>query len=558
MAEIAADAAPVAAKKTSMPTVIAASAAGTAFEWYDFFIFGSLLTIISKNFFAALGPTAGQIASLALFGVGFAFRPIGALIFGRVGDLLGRKAAFLICVSMMGGATFAIGLLPSYQQAGVIAPILLIGLRIIQGTALGGQYGGAAIYVAEHAAADKRGWSTGWVQTAAAFGLVAALTVIFLTRRAVGEAAFAAPDWLGGWRIPFFVSVGLVAISIWMRSRLSESPAFEKMKAAGGQTRAPFAEAFGQWSNLKLVLIAFFALMCAQGAYWYTVFFYADVFMEKFLKVEGDVANQLILLSAIASAPLYVFFAWLSDKVGRKPVMLAGMTLGVITLFPGFMLLSSAANPALAAAARAAPVVVAADPADCTLQFDITGKPHTVTSCDIAKAALANAGVGYTTVAAPAGQAATVRVGAVAVTAAKGEGLAASALKAATAKTNTTIAAALKQAGYPTRSDPAKRQFWTMLAVLLVFTVCATALYGPMAAALAELFPARVRYTALSFPYHLGTGWVGGFQPVVSFSIVVATGDIYAGLWYPAIFTAISVVACLIFMPETRGRSLEA
>jgi MFS family permease len=558
MAEIAADAAPVAAKKTSMPTVIAASAAGTAFEWYDFFIFGSLLTIISKNFFAALGPAAGQIASLALFGVGFAFRPLGALIFGRVGDRLGRKAAFLICVSMMGGATFAIGLLPSYQQVGLVAPILLIGLRIIQGTALGGQYGGAAIYVAEHAPPGKRGWSTGWVQTSASFGLVAALTVIFITRRAVGEAVFAAPDWFGGWRIPFFVSAGLVAISIWMRTRLAESPAFEKLKAAGGESRAPYAEAFGHWPNLKLVLIAFFALMCAQGAYWYTVFFYADVFMERFLKVEGDVANQLILLAAIASAPLYVFFAWLSDKVGRKPVMLAGMALGVVTLFPGFMILSAAANPALAAASRATPVVVAADPADCTLQFDVTGKPHTVTSCDIAKAALANAGVGYTTVAAPAGQTASVKVGAVSIMAADGKGLAAPALKAATAKTDAAIGAALKRAGYPARSDPAKRQFWTMLAVLLVFTVCATALYGPMAAALAELFPARVRYTALSFPYHLGTGWIGGFQPVVSFSIVVATGDIYAGLWYPAVFTAISVVACLVFMPETRGRPLDA
>jgi predicted MFS family arabinose efflux permease len=543
--------------KTPMGTVIAASAAGTAFEWYDFFIFGSLLTIISKNFFSQLGPTAGQIASLALFGVGFAFRPLGALIFGRVGDSLGRKAAFLICVSMMGGATFAIGLLPSYQQAGMIAPVLLILLRIIQGTALGGQYGGAAIYVAEHAAPNRRGWSTGWVQTSAAFGLVSALSVIFVTRRITGEAAFAASDWSGGWRIPFFVSVGLVAISIWMRTRLSESPAFQKLRDEGTQTRAPYADAFGNWPALKLVLIAFFGLMCAQGAYWYTVFFYAEVFMERFLKVEGDVANLLILCAAVVSAPLYVFFAALSDRIGRKPVMLAGMTLGVLTLFPGFMLLSQAANPALAAAARATPVVVAADPADCTLQFDVTGKPKTVTSCDIVKAALANAGVGYSTVTAPTGQVAVVRVGAASVPSIDGRALAAPALKAASAKVTAAIGAALKQAGYPAKSDPAKRQFWTMLAVLVGFTVCATALYGPMAAALAELFPARVRYTALSLPYHLGTGWIGGFQPVVSFSIVVATGDIYAGLWYPVVFTAISVVACLIFLPETRGRSMD-
>src|SRR5215469_967491 len=432
MTEIAAGAAPAPATRTPMRTVIAASAAGTSFEWYDFFVFGSLLTIISKNFFAALGPTAGQIAALALFGVGFAFRPLGALIFGRVGDILGRKAAFLICVSMMGGATFAIGLLPSYQQAGPIAPALLIALRILQGTALGGQYGGAAIYVAEHAEPRRRGWATGWVQTSAAFGLVAALCVIFATRRAMGEGAFAAPGWSGGWRIPFFVSVGLVAISIWMRTRLSESPAFEKLKAAGAASRAPYAEAFGQWSNLKLVLIAFFGVMCAQGAYWYTVFFYSQVFMERFLKVEGDFANLMILVAAVISAPLYVFFAWLSDRVGRKPVMLAGMALGLVTLYPGFVLLSSAANPALVRAARTTPVVVVADPADCGLQFDVTGRSKPVTSCDIAKAALANAGVGYRNAVAPAGQAAEVRIGDLVVPSVDGRGLSPGALKAAT------------------------------------------------------------------------------------------------------------------------------
>ncbi len=480
-----ADAAP--AIPTRMRTVIAASCASTAFEWYDFFIFGSLLTIISKNFFAALGPTAGQIASLALFGVGFAFRPLGALIFGQVGDRLGRKAAFMICVTMMGGATFAIGLLPSYQQAGVVAPILLIGLRIIQGTALGGQYGGAAIYVAEHAAPDKRGWSTGWVQSSAAFGLVAALTVIFFTRRWLGEAQFAAPDWTGGWRIPFFVSVGLVAISIWMRTRLSESPAFQRLEERRrSATRAPFAEAFGRWGNLRLVLIAFFALMCAQGAYWYTVFFYSDVFMERFLKVAGDTANLLILCAAVVSAPLYIFFAWLSDKVGRKPVMLAGMTLGLLALYPGFMMLASAANPALAAAERATPVVVVADPADCTLQFDVTGKPKTVTSCDIAKAALANAGVSYVTRAAAAGTVATVSVGTVSVPSVDGRALAVPALKAATAKVGGAIGAALKGAHYPAKADPAKLDFRTMLGVLIVFTIAATALYGPMASALAR------------------------------------------------------------------------
>jgi MFS family permease len=540
-----------------MRTVVAASAAGTAFEWYDFFIFGSLQAIIAKTFFAQLDPIAGQIAALALFGVGFAFRPLGALIFGRVGDILGRKAAFLICVSMMGGATFAIGLLPSYQQIGPAAPVLLIALRILQGTALGGQYGGAAIYVAEHAPADRRGYMTGWVQTSASFGLVAALAVIFLTRRAVGEAAFSSPGWTGGWRIPFFVSVGLVAISIWMRSRLSESPSFQRMKDAGESSRAPFAESFGNWPNLKLVLIAFFALMTAQGAYWYTVFFYSDVFMQTFLKVDADFTNLTILFAAVLSAPLYVFFAWLSDKVGRKPVMWLGMTLGVVSLFPGFMLLSSAANPALVRASHATPVVVAADPADCGSQFDLTGKPKAVTSCDIAKAALANAGVRYTSAAAPPGQVAVVKVGSISVPSVDARTLSGPALKAATDQATRTIGAALAKAGYPARSDPARRNVPMILAVLAVFTIAATALYGPMAASLSELFPAKVRYTALSLPYHLGTGWIGGFQPVVSFSIVVATGDIYAGLWYPLVFTAISVLACLVFLPETRGRSLE-
>jgi MFS family permease len=556
MTDTTAEAAPVsspAVATTPMRTVVAASAAGTAFEWYDFFIFGSLVQVIGKTFFAQLGATAGLVAALALFGVGFAFRPIGALIFGRIGDRLGRKAAFFICVSMMGVGTFCIGLLPTYAAIGIAAPILLIALRILQGTALGGQYGGAAIYVAEHAPPARRGYLTGWVQTSAAFGLVAALVVIYVTRRVTGEAAFAA--W--GWRIPFFASAGLVAISIWMRLKLGESPAFQKLKDAGQETRAPFAEAFGRWSNLRLVLIAFITLMSAQGAYWYTVFFYSDVFMEKFLKVEGDTANMLILAAAVVSAPLYVFFAWASDKVGRKPIMWLGMTLGLISLFPGFMILSGAANPALRDAQARTPVMVVADPADCSLQFDVTGKAKFVSSCDIAKSALANAGVGYRNVAAPAGSSAVVRIGKAQVASIDGRRLDPAALKAATAKVTAAIGAALKSAGYPGKSDPARQEPWTMLAVLLVFTVAATALYGPMAAALAELFPARVRYTALSLPYHLGTGWVGGFQPVVSFSIVVATGDIYAGLWYPAIFTAISVVTCLFLLPETRGRSMD-
>jgi MFS family permease len=555
MAELTADGATDhAVVKTSMRTVVAASCAGTAFEWYDFFIFGSLLQIISKTFFAELGPTAGQIAALALFGVGFAFRPIGALIFGGLGDRIGRKAAFLITVTMMGGSTFAIGLLPTFAQAGPIAPLLLILLRIVQGTALGGQYGGAAIYVAEHAPPERRGYMTGWVQTSAAFGLVAALTVIFLVRKATGETAFS--SW--GWRIPFFVSVGLVAISIWMRMRLSESPAFQKMRAAGAQSRAPYAEAFGRWSNVKLILIAFFGLMSAQGAYWYTVFFYVDVFMEKFLKVDGAFANQMIMLSAIASAPMYVFFAWLSDKVGRKWVMWFGMTLGAATLFPGFHLISQAANPALVAASHRTPIVVTADPATCSVQFDLTGKARFLTACDIARSTLANAGADYAIRDGAPGAATVVAVGRTPLSVPDGRGLAPEALKAATAGFSAQLGQALSAAGYPAKADPAQRNAPLILGVLIVFAIAATALYGPMASALAELFPTRVRYTALSLPYHLGTGWIGGFQPVASFAIVVATGNIYAGLWYPVGFTLVSVVVSIFVLPETRGRSLEA
>lgn len=541
-------------KTTPMGLVLAASCLGTAFEWYDFFIFGSLIQIISKNFFAELGAAAGLIAALALFGVGFAFRPLGALIFGGLGDRIGRKAAFLITVTMMGGSTFAIGLLPTFAQVGQLAPLLLILLRIIQGTALGGQYGGAAIYVAEHAPVGRRGFLTGFVQSSAAFGLIGALCVIFVVRRLTGEDAFGA--W--GWRVPFFVSVGLVAISIWMRMRLSESPAFQKMKDAGEHTKAPYADAFGRWPNLKLVLIAFFGLMSAQGAYWYTVFFYSEVFLEKFLKVDGPSGNLMILLAAIVSAPLYIFFGWLSDRVGRKWVMWFGMTLGAVSLFPGFHLLSQAANPALVKAAAATPIVVVADPAACDVQFDPTGKAHFVTSCDIARAALANSGVSYSSRDGASGSAAMIQVGGASLAAPDGRGLAAPVLKAQVAGFNAKLAAALTHAGYPAKSDPARRNAPLMFAVLLVFTIAATALYGPMAAALAELFPTKVRYTALSLPYHLGAGWIGGFQPVASFAIVVATGNIYAGLWYPVAFTAVSVVAAVLFLPETRDRPLDA
>ncbi len=537
---------------TPMRTVVVASSAGTAFEWYDFFIFGALASVISRNFFAGLNDTAGLIAALALFGAGFAFRPLGALIFGRMGDLVGRKAAFLVTVTLMGGATLAIGFLPTYEQAGLIGPALLIVLRILQGLALGGEYGGAAIYVAEHAPDHRRGEFTGWIQTSAAFGLIGALVVILITRRTVGEEAFA--DW--GWRIPFLVSAGLLAISIFMRLKLSESPSFERLKAAGQQTKAPFAEAFGQWGNLKLVLLSLFAFMSAQGAVWYTAFFYTQIFLERFLKVAPATVNTLMICATIASAPLYVMFAWLSDRVGRKWVMWFGMTLALIAFFPGFQALTMAANPALAEAQRATPVVVVADPADCALQFDPVGRAQFVSACDIAKTSLANAGVSYDNQAAPAGAPAQVRVGQTIVVSIDGSQLSPDALKAARAEVDSQIRAALSANGYPAAADPARTNLVAVFGILMIFVVAATALYGPMAATLVELFPTRVRYTAMSLPYHIGTGWVGGFVPFSAFAIVTATGNIYSGLWYPVIFTGISVVVCL-FLPETKGKSLD-
>ena len=545
-------------KPASLRTVVAASAAGTTFEWYDFFVFGSLTTVISKTFFSGLTDTAGYIAALALFGAGFAFRPIGALVFGRIGDRAGRKGAFLVTVILMGGATFAIGLLPTYGQAGIIAPALLVLMRILQGFALGGEYGGAAIYVAEHAPPGARGRSTSWVQTSAAFGLFAALLVILVTRLVTGKyfgpAAFDA--W--GWRIPFLFSAGLLAVSIFMRLKLSESPAFAKMKAEGEVSKAPYTEAFGQWKNLKIVLIALFAMMSAQGGVWYTAFFYTQTFLDKFLKVDPAMINLLMMGATAVSAVFYVVFGTLSDRVGRKPVMLFGMTLMLIAYFPGFHMLTQFANPALAEAQARTPVVVMADPAECSLQFDPVGKAAFISSCDIAKSVLANAGVSYDNQVGPAGSPALVKVGQTVVASQSAKGLAKPEAKALKSKVEGDIKGALSVAGYPAKADPARMNLPGLAGVLFVFVIAATALFGPIAACLVELFPTRIRYTAMSLPYHIGTGWIGGFVPFTAFAIVAAVGNIYSGLWYPFAFTAISVVTCLLFLPETKDRSLDS
>ena len=541
-----------ATKPWSMARVVTASSAGTAFEWYDFFIFGSLTPVIAKVFLAGLDPTSALVAALALFAVGFAFRPLGAIIFGAMGDRIGRKATFLTTVSLMGGATFAIGLLPTYEQAGTLAPVLLILLRIAQGTALGGEYGGAAIYVAEHAANDRRGAATGWIQSSASFGLLAALLIIFGTRTGLGEEAFG--EW--GWRIPFLVSVILLGISVWMRLKLAESPHFARLQEEGEVSKTPLREAFARRESLKKVAIAFFGIMAAQGAVWYFSFFYMQVFLEKSLGIPGATKDMLLIIMTVVSAPLYVFFGWLSDRVGRKPVMLAGMLLALALYFPGSHLIAQASNPALVAAQKATPVIVETDVATCSAQFDPTGTAKFTSACDIAKSALVSRGVSYTTRASGDGQTRVI-AGQNVAPIAGGEGLSGADLKTLKAKSAEAINAELATAGYPTSADPKQIDMPLLIGVLLAFVVAATALYGPQAAALVEMFPTRIRYTAMSLPYHVGTGWVGGFLPVTSFAIVALTGDIYAGLWYAVAFTALSAVVMIFFLKETHGKPLE-
>ena len=539
-------------KPWSMKRVVIASSAGTAFEWYDFFIFGALAQTISKVFFAGLEPTAALIAALGLFAAGFAFRPLGALIFGVIGDRLGRKGAFLATVSIMGGATFAIGFLPTYESAGILSPILLIFLRILQGIALGGEYGGAAIYVAEHAPNDRRGAATGWVQSSASFGLLAALLVILATRTAFGEDAFL--DW--AWRVPFLASLLLLVVSVWLRFKLTESPAFAKLKDEGEVCKTPLREAFGQRDNLKRVLIAFFGIMCAQGAVWYATFFYMQVFLGRSLAVTEPTVNMLLIVMTLVSAPLYVFFGWLSDRVGRKPVMVGGMLLALLLYYPGFHWIAGAANPALVAAQRATPVVVATDPATCAVQFDPVGTARFSSACDIAKSLLVTRGISYSTARSADGTT-TVAVGAQRLPIPSGDALSGADLKALKGKVGEQLGGALEAAGYPKAANPEGLNLPVLIGVPLLFVVAATALYGPQAAALVEMFPTRVRYTAMSLPYHVGTGWVGGFLPVTSFALVAITGNIYASLWYPIFFTALSVVVAMLFLKETRGKPLE-
>jgi MFS family permease len=557
LGEIVVNAQAPAVEPQKLKLVVAASSAGTVFEWYDFFIFGLLASVMGQHFFAGSPPAAQFIFALLTFGVGFAARPLGAIVFGAIGDTKGRKGAFMVTIMMMGVSTFAVGFLPDYNQIGIWAPILLVLLRIMQGFALGGEYGGAVIYVAEHSPAHKRGWNTSWVQTSAALGLLLALAVVYITRISVGEAAF--QEW--GWRLPFLVSVFLLGIALWIRVQLEESPMFQAIKEEGKSSKAPLREAFGNWPNIRLFLIALFAIMMAQGAIWYTGFFYIQVFLERQLKVDPQTINVWLMLVTICSAILYVFFGWLSDFVGRKPLMIAGMFLAMIGFFPALHQLAAAANPALVAAQTATPVTVSADPAECSVQFNPVGKTPDgrdafATSCDVAKSYLTNAGISYDNVVAPAGSKAVIKIGNVAIESVDITALDAKAQKEAKTAFGTQVKTALKTAGYPEKADPAKINHAKVLALMMVFVLAATALYGPLAAALVEMFPTRIRYTALSVPYHIGTGFFGGFMPASAVAIVATTGNMYSGMWYTVGIAIVAFVIAIFFMPETRGRDI--
>ena len=534
--------------------VILGSSLGTVFEWYDFYLYGLLATIITTQFFSGVNETTGFIFALATFAAGFAVRPFGALVFGRIGDMVGRKNTFLVTMGIMGLSTFLVGLLPSYATIGVAAPIMLVALRLLQGLALGGEYGGAATYVAEHAPNDKRGFYTSFIQTTATLGLFAALLVVIGVRFGVGEEAF--KEW--GWRIPFLVSAVLLGVSLWIRMQLEESPTFARMKAEGKTSKKPLTEAFAQWGNLKVVLIALFGAVMGQAVVWYTGQFYALFFLEKMLKVDGATTNILIATALLLATPAFVFFGWLSDRIGRKPIIMAGCLLAALTYFPLFDALSRNANPDLYAATQASPVSVMADPAACSVQFDPIGaNKFDQKSCDIAKSFLAKAGVPYTRVAAPAGTEASIKVGNAVIAAPVPAGMDADARKAAIKSFQDEAKAALKAAGYPDKADPAKINKPVVVGILFLLVIYVTMVYGPIAALLVELFPTRIRYSSMSLPYHIGNGWFGGFLPTIAFAMVAATGDITYGLWYPIVVAALCFLIGIVLLPETFRRSID-
>ena len=519
--------------------VIFASSLGTVFEWYDFYIYGTLAVFLAKFFFSNVPANIAFIFTLLAFAAGFAVRPFGALIFGRLGDMIGRKYTFLITMSLMGIGTFFIGVLPGYATWGILAPTVLVGLRLVQGLALGGEYGGAAIYVAEHAPANKRGYYTSWIQTTATLGLFMAILLILGIRTWMGEAAFG--DW--GWRIPFLLSAILLAVSIWIRLKLNELPLFRRMVEEGKQSKRPLTEAFGQWSNAKIALAALLGATAGEAVVWYGGQFYALFFLTQTLKVSGVTASILIATALLIGTPGFILFGALSDRIGRKPIILAGFALAVATYFPLFQGITHFANPKLEAALANAPVTVMADPGECSFQFNPTGVQKFTTGCDTIKAALVGLSVNYNNVAVPAGTTASVKIGD-------------QTIAAGTPDLAKTIGAAVKTHGYPASADPNDINYTMTIVLLVILVVYVTMVYGPIAAWLVELFPTRIRYSGLSLPYHIGNGWFGGFLPATVFAIVATTGNIYSGLWYPVGVAAMSFIIGLIFLPETKDRDI--
>ena len=539
--------------------VIFASSLGTVFEWYDFYLYGSLAPIIAKQFFAGTDLTTAFIFALLAFAAGFIVRPFGALVFGRLGDMIGRKYTFLMTILIMGLSTFIVGLLPSYAVIGIAAPAILISLRILQGLALGGEYGGAATYVAEHAPNGKRGAFTAWIQTTATLGLFLSLLVILGTRTAIGEAPFAA--W--GWRIPFLVSVFLLAISVWIRLSMNESPAFAKMKAEGKTSKAPLSESFGQWKNLKIVILALIGLTAGQAVVWYTGQFYALFFLTQTLKVDGPTANLLIAASLVIGTPFFIVFGSLSDKIGRKPIIMSGCLIAALSYFPIFQALTHYANPALEAAQKNAPVVVVANPNECSFQFNPTGQKAFTSYCDIAKQNLASSSVNYSTVDAPAGSVTKIKIGDKEIESFNAKlvpnGLSFDAdSKKKEADFKKTLAESIKAAGYPAKAAPDQMNKGMVLVLLTILVIYVTMVYGPIAAMLVELFPTRIRYTSMSLPYHIGNGWFGGLLPTISFALVAQKGDIYYGLWYPIVIALMTFVIGMLFVKETKDSDIYA
>lgn len=534
--------------------VIFASSLGTVFEWYDFYLYGSLAAIIAKQFFSGLDEGSAFIFALLAFAAGFIVRPFGALVFGRLGDMIGRKYTFLVTILIMGLSTFIVGILPSYASIGVAAPVILICLRLLQGLALGGEYGGAATYVAEHAPQGKRGAYTSWIQTTATLGLFLSLMVILGTRTMIGEAAFA--DW--GWRVPFIVSILLLAVSVYIRLSMNESPAFQKMKAEGKTSKAPLSESFGQWKNLKIVILALIGLTAGQAVVWYSGQFYALFFLTQALKVDGATANIMVAVSLIIGTPFFILFGAWSDKIGRKPIIMAGCLLAVVTYFPVFEALTKAANPDLYAAQKAAKVTVTANPAECSFQFNPTGTAKFTSSCDIVKQALAGRSVSYENAAGAAGSVATVSVGETVITGYTVKGVSKEEAAAKKAAFDKGLGDALKAAGYPAKADMAKFDKVTVIAILTYLVILVTMVYGPIAAMLVEMFPTRIRYTSMSLPYHIGNGWFGGLLPTTAFAIVAQTGNMYNGLWYPIIVAGMTFVVGMLFVRETKDVDIYA